>query len=177
MLNFMAPRAIKYHKKLGDSNSEIARKTAHHRKTVAKVLTQPLEMEVSPNRQSSVAVFETQLQKWLDQKLQVKRMLELAQETPTQPYTGKPTAFYDYLRKARLTRQLKARQVAVRFEAMAGEFLQFKSTGVNGGIFLLAEKVGKARPAISSPLVSTIPASCSYALKRIWSRKPWGAVW
>ena len=120
----MARSAIKYHKKQGDSNSQIARKTGHHRKTVAKVLTQPLEVVASRNRQSCVAVFETQIEKWLDQKLQVKRMLELAREDPTQPYTGKPTAFYDYVRKVRLTRQLKAREVAVRFEGMAGEFLQ-----------------------------------------------------
>jgi len=51
-------------------------------------------------------------------------MLELAREDPIQPYTGKPTAFYDYVRKVRLTRQLKAREVAVRFEGMAAEFLQ-----------------------------------------------------
>lgn len=125
MLQTMARSTIKYLKKLGYSNAEIAKLVHNDPRTVARVLTEatdkaPAERE----RLSSVAVFQTHIEKWFDQNLQVKRMLELALQDPEHPYTGKPTAFYDYVRKLRQARQASGRQMAVRFEGLPGEFVQ-----------------------------------------------------
>ena len=41
MLDKMARSAIKFHKRQGDSNLEIAQKVGHHKNTVTRVLKQP----------------------------------------------------------------------------------------------------------------------------------------
>jgi transposase len=125
MLDFMARSTVKYLKKLGYSNAKIAEILKHDPRTVARALAEPVDkIPVARNRLSSIAIFETQIEQWLEQKIQVKRMLELACADPLHPYQGKPTAFYDFVRKVREARQSRARQVAIRFEGLPGEFLQ-----------------------------------------------------
>jgi transposase len=125
MLETMARSTIKYLKKLGYSNVQIAEIVQNDPRTVARVLVEPTDkMPASRERLSSVAVFKEEIEKWFDQNLQVKRMLELAQQNHEHPYQGKPTAFYDYVRTLRLQRLTKGRQMAVRFEGLPGEFLQ-----------------------------------------------------
>jgi transposase len=74
-------------------------------------------------RTSAVAVFDAQIIRWLDQRLPVTRMLELARADPDHPYTGGPTAFFTYIRKRRRTLG-QTPTVAIRFEGLPGEFLQ-----------------------------------------------------
>ncbi len=125
MLDKMARSAIKFHKRQGDSNLVIAQKVGHHRNTVSRVLKQPLDLEPkSRHKTSAAAAFDDHIDRWFEQKLPVKRMLELALADPLHPYTGGHTAFYDYLRKKRLARELKPSQIAVRFEGLPGEYLQ-----------------------------------------------------
>jgi transposase len=125
MLDVMTRSAIKFLKRQGDSNLEIATKVGHHRNTVAKVLAQPTDVQPKPrNKLSAAAVFDQQIEKWFDQNIPVKRMLELAQTDAKHPYTGGHTAFYDYVRKRRVARSLKPSQIAVRFEGLPGEYLQ-----------------------------------------------------
>ncbi len=125
MLETMARSTIKYLKKLGYSNAQIAEIVQNDPRTVARALLEPTDKMPTPReRLSSVAVFKEHIEKWFDQNLQVKRMLELAQQDHEHPYQGKPTAFYDYVRQLRLERLAKGRQMAVRFEGLPGEFLQ-----------------------------------------------------
>ncbi len=114
-----------YLKQKGWTNVQIAQFTGHHRDTVARVLREPVDLPL-PTRQrpSAVAVFDPQIRLWLEQQVPVTRMLELARTDPTQPYTGGPTAFFDYIRKFRRAQGTLPAQVVLRFEGLPGEFLQ-----------------------------------------------------
>lgn len=125
MLRFMERATIYYLKQKGWSNVQIAEFTGHHRDTIAKVLKEPVDQAPKKReRTSTIDVFQAQIQAWLDQPLPVIRMLELARSDSTHPYQGSETAFYDYVRKVRRARKPPAREVALRFEGMPGEFLQ-----------------------------------------------------
>ncbi|NWJ45460.1 MAG: IS21 family transposase [Chloroflexi bacterium] len=142
MLEVMARSAIKYHRKRGDNYNVIAGKVQHDARTVKRVLNEPSDkVQTRPNRESSVAVFKEQIEGWLEQKLQVKRMLELAWEDPKQPYCGRPTAFYDYVRKLKKARENQAHQVQIRFEGLPGEFLQIDWGEIRGVLFSKQDSV------------------------------------
>src|SRR5690349_18441045 len=125
MLHYMERSTIHYLKHKGWSNVQIAQFTGHHRDTIARALREEVDKQPqSRQRLSSVAVFETQINSWLDKGLPVIRMLELAREDAEHPYQGGETAFYDYVRKVRRGRKQSAHYLALRFEGMPGEFLQ-----------------------------------------------------
>ncbi len=99
MLHYMERSTIHYLKHKGWSNVQIAQFTGHHRDTIARVLREEVEKKPqSRQRLSTVAVFEAQITVWLDKRLPVIRMLELAREDVEHPYQGGETAFYDYVR-------------------------------------------------------------------------------
>jgi transposase len=121
----MERSTIHYLKQKGWSNVQIAEFTGHHRNTVARALREEMEKKPKPReRSSAVSVFETQIAEWLDQKIPVRRMLELARADRDHPYTAGETAFYDYVRKVRRARKQSPADLALRFEGVAGEFLQ-----------------------------------------------------
>src|SRR5690242_18995832 len=125
MLRFMERATTHYLKQKGWSNVQIAEFTDHHRETVAKVLKEPFDQAPKEReRTSAIAVFEPQIQAWLNEQLPVIRMLEQARSDPDHPYQGSERAFYTHVRKLRRARQLPAREVALRFEGLLGEFLQ-----------------------------------------------------
>jgi transposase len=125
MLHFMERATIYYLKQKGWSNVQIAEFTGHHRDTIAKVLKEPVDQcPKQRERTSTIDVFHAQISAWLDESLPVIRMLELARSAPDHPYRGSETAFYDYVRKVRRARKPTAREVALRFAGMPGEFLQ-----------------------------------------------------
>ena len=125
MLRFMERATIYYLKQKGWSNVQIAEFTGHHRDTVAKVLKEPVDQRPKKRERSSVLdVFQAQISAWLDEHLPVICMLEKARSDSTHPYQGSETAFYDYVRKLRREHKPSPREVALRFEGMAGEFLQ-----------------------------------------------------
>jgi transposase len=97
------------------------------------------------NRTSAVAVFDAQIAEWLDKKLLVSRMLELARADVEHPYTGGETAFYDYLRKVRRARKQTPRDLALRFEGVPGEFLQIDWGEVRNMAFTKPELEGQTR--------------------------------
>lgn len=116
---------IHYLKQKGWTNVEIAEFLGHHRDTIARVLREPLDKQAAPRqRTSAVAVFEAQIQTWLDQKLSVQRMIELARQDPDHPYTGSPAAFYDYVRPRKHAHKGLPATVPIRFEGLPGELLQ-----------------------------------------------------
>jgi transposase len=133
MLRFMERATIHYLKQKGWSNVQIAEFTGHHRETIAKVLKEPIDQAPKEReRASAIAVFESQIQTWLNEQLPVIRMLEQARSDPDHPYQGSERAFYTYVRKLRRARQVPAREVALRFEGLPGEFLQVDWGEVRG---------------------------------------------
>ena len=125
MLHSMERSTIYYLKQKGWTNVQIAEFTGHHRDTIARVLREAVDKQPKTRQRSSaVAVFDRQIQDWLDQNLPVIRMLELARADTEHPYAGGETAFYDYVRKVRRARKQTPRALALRFEGVPGEFLQ-----------------------------------------------------
>jgi transposase len=125
MLKFMDRSTIHNLKRKGYTNVEIADWVQCHRDTVAKVLREPLDKEPAPRpRASQVAVFHAQIEQWLDDKLSVQRMLELARADPEHPYQGSDPAFYAYVRPLRRARRARPADVPVRFAGLPGELLQ-----------------------------------------------------
>ncbi len=105
MLRYMDRSTIHYLKQKGWSNTQIGQFVGHHRDTIAKVLREPLDKEPAPReRTPQAAAFKGQIEGWLDQGLSVQRMLELAHEDATHPFTGSDAAFYNYVRPLRAAR-------------------------------------------------------------------------
>jgi len=126
MLRYMDRSTIHYLKQKGWSNTQIGAFVGHHRDTIAKVLREPLDKDPAPRaRTPQAAAFKGHIEGWLDQGLNVQRMLELAHEDPAHPFTGSDAAFYNYVRPLRAARAaLAVNAVAVRFEGLPGELLQ-----------------------------------------------------
>src|SRR5260221_1722115 len=111
MLGYMERSTIYYLKQKGWTNVQIAEFTGHHRDTIARVLREEVDKKPKTRqRESRVALFETQIAEWLDQNVPVKTMLELACSNTEHPYTGGETAFYDYAPQALLARPRNATQ-------------------------------------------------------------------
>ena len=139
MLRYMERSTIYYLKQKGWTNVQIAECTGHHRDTIARVLREEVEKHPKTrNRSSAVAVFDAQIAQWLDKKLPVTRMLELARADGEHAYSGGETAFYDYIRKVRRVGKQTPRDLAVRFEGVPGEFLQIDWGEVRGMAFTKA---------------------------------------
>src|SRR5919202_1103661 len=146
MLNFMERSTIHYLKQKGWTNVQIAEFLGHHRDTIARVLREPVDQQPAPrHRQSAVAVFRDQILAWLEQKLSVQRMLELAREDPDHRYLGSIAAFYDYVRPLRRARAALPASVAVRFEGLPGELLQIDWGEVRQFPFTHPDLVGQTR--------------------------------
>ena len=146
MLQFMERSTIYYLKHKGWTNVQIAEFTGHHRDTIARVLREDVDKHPQTrNRSSAVAVFDAQIAGWLDQKLLVSRMLELARADVEHPYTGGDTAFYDYVRKERRARKQTPRDLALRFEGVPGEYLQIDWGEVRNMAFTKPGLAGQTR--------------------------------
>jgi transposase len=146
MLNFMERSTIHYLKQKGWTNVQIAELLGHHRDTIARVLREPVDQQPAKRqRDSAVAVFRDQIRAWLEQKLSVQRMLELARQDPDHPYLGSAAAFYDYVRPLRRARAALPATVAVRFEGLPGELLQIDWGEVRQFPFTHPDLVGQTR--------------------------------
>jgi hypothetical protein len=99
MLRYMERSTIYYLKQKGWTDVQIAEFTGHHRDMIARVLRE--EVDIKPKtrtRTSAVVVFDEQIADWIEKKLSVTRMLELARADTNHLYSGRETAFYDYIR-------------------------------------------------------------------------------
>ncbi|MHB1414184.1 MAG: IS21 family transposase [Chloroflexota bacterium] len=111
--------------KRGKSQRQIARELSLSRTTVARALQEPVDRKPAKRRRSSIVdPYEAQIEQWLREGLSIVRMLELARADPVCPYTGGRSVFSDHV--ARLRRELAraGADVPVRFEGLAGEYLQ-----------------------------------------------------
>lgn len=146
MLRYMERSTIQYLKKKGWTNAQIADFTGHHRDTIAKVLKEEVDKKPQPrHRESTIAVYDAQIDQWLDKHIPVSRMLEMARADQAHPYAGGETAFYDYVRKLRRNRKLAPANLALRFEGMPGEFLQIDWAEVRDFPFTKVGMQGQTR--------------------------------
>lgn len=103
---------------------DIAETMGMDRKTVMKVLKEPVEVAPQArDRASMVDAFAASIKDWLKRDVPVKRMLELAQEA-TEPYKGKRSEFYNQVAQLRRELKLEEQDALVRFEGLAGEYCQ-----------------------------------------------------
>jgi len=146
MLNFMDRSTIYFLHQKGWSNLEIAEFVGHHRDTIARVLREGVDRPPAPRqRTSAIALFDTQIRAWLDQKWTVQRMLEVARTDPDHPYTGSAAAFYDYVRPLKRARKGLPGMVPIRFEGLPGELLQIDWGEVRNFPFTHPDLKGKTR--------------------------------
>jgi hypothetical protein len=131
VLRYMDRSAMHYMKQRGWTNQQIAAFTGHHRDTVARVLRESPEKEPARRQRRDgrpagvgAAAFELQIQQWLDERLSVQRMIELARADTAHPFTGSDVAFYNFVRPLRKARQTLPAMAVVRFEGLPGELLQ-----------------------------------------------------
>ena len=142
----MERSTIYYLKQKGWTNTQIAKMVGCHRDTVRKVLSKPVDQEPAPrNRQSGIAVFEGQINGWLEEHLSVRRMLELARSDEEHPYQGGDAAFYNYVQPLRQAWMMQVAEVAVRYEGLPGELLQIDWGEVRNFPFGKAELAGETR--------------------------------
>lgn len=130
----------------GWSNVEIAEFVGHHRDTITRVLREGVDRQPAPRQRSSaIAVFDTQIRSWLEQKWTVQRMLEVARTDPDHPYIGSAAAFYDYVRPIKRARKGLPGTVPIRFEGLPGELLQIDWGEVRQFPFTRPELQAKTR--------------------------------
>lgn len=125
MLRYMDRSTIHYLHQKGWTKTQIAAFVGHHRDTIARVLKEPVDQQpiVRP-REPLAAAFAERIERWLEEGLSVRRMIEVARADPTQPFTGSDVAFYTYVRPLRQARRTLPVQAVVRFEGLPGELLQ-----------------------------------------------------
>ena len=146
MLKYMDRSVIYYLKQKGWSNGQIAAFVGYHRDTIGRVLREPVDREPQRrSRPSKVAAWQPQIEQWLTQGVPVQRMVELARELPTRPYTGSPSAFYKYVQTVKAARRALPGNVAARFEGLPGELLQIDWGEVRQFPFQKAELAGQTR--------------------------------
>jgi transposase len=127
MLRQMERSTIQWMAKRGKSIRQIAHEVGHNRRTVARVLREPVERRPAPRqRRSQVDPYRPQIARWLEEGLTAVRMLELARQDPERPYTGSRSQFGEMVRRMRHARdqQQAAADVPIRFEGLPGEYLQ-----------------------------------------------------
>ena len=112
-------------KKRGYKKKEIARMVGCHRNTVSKVLKERPDKTYKRKRiPSQVDIYWDKIVKWLEEKVPVARMLEMAKEDKENPYQGGKSAFYDRVKLIREEVE-KEKNIAIwRFEGLPGEYLQ-----------------------------------------------------
>jgi transposase len=127
MLRQMERSTIQLLAKRGKSQRQIAEELGRNRRTIARVLREPVERQpAARQRQSHVDPYRPQIEHWVREGLTAVRMLELARADPAQPYTGGHSVFRGYVRKVRLEQQQHraASAVPLRFEGLPAEYLQ-----------------------------------------------------
>ena len=127
MLRQMERSTIQWMAKRGKSVRQIAQEVGHNRRTVARVLREPVERAPARRqRRSQVDPYRPQIAEWIAEGVTAARMLELARQDPEQPYTGSRSQFGEMVRRVRREgdQQQAVADVPIRFEGLPGEYLQ-----------------------------------------------------
>ena len=123
----MERSAIHLLAKRGKSQRQIAEELGRNRRTIARVLREPVDRSPAKRyRRSKVDPYREQIGAWIGAGLTAARMLELAREDPAQPYRGGDNVFRSMVRRIRREQQQQhaATDVPLRFEGLPGEYLQ-----------------------------------------------------
>src|SRR5579875_3102139 len=120
MLRQMERSTIQWMAKRGKSIRAIAQEVGRNRRTVARVLREPVERAPAKRRRrSKVDPYRPQIERWIGEGLTAVRMLELARDDAERPYTGSRSHFGETVRRIR--RELGQRQavadVPIRFRS------------------------------------------------------------
>ncbi len=124
MLRQMERSAIHLLAKRGKSQRQIAAELGRNRRTVARVLREPVDHQPAKRyRRSKVDPYRPQIARWIGEGLTAARMLELAREVPERPYRGGDNVFRSMVRRMRQEQQQQhaAADVPIRFEGLPGE--------------------------------------------------------
>jgi transposase len=120
----MARSTVKFLKQQGQFNTRIAALVGCDRHTVARILAEPTDPPRRRRRDGSLESRRPALESWLEAEIPTTRMLELAREDPTAPYTGGASIFYRFVARLRAERDAGAAPV-IRFEGLPGEYVQW----------------------------------------------------
>lgn len=125
MLDTMKRSAIHTLARAGQNKTQIAESLGVHRDTVSQALKEPCDKRYSRKRKgSAVDPFAEQIRQWIEAKVPVRRMLEMAQADPEKPYQGSRAVFYKQVNVVRQARAQENIEAIVRFEGLPGEFVQ-----------------------------------------------------
>jgi transposase len=127
MLRQMERSTIHLLAKRGRSQRQIAEELGRNRRTVARVLQEPVEQAPAKRHRGSIAdPYRPQIEQWIREGLTAQRMLELVRADRDQPYPGGHSAWRAYVRRVRadLAHEQAVADVPIRFEGMPGEYLQ-----------------------------------------------------
>ena len=123
----MERSAIHLLAKRGKSQRQIAEELGRNRRTIARVLREPVEQRPAKRyRRSKVDPYRAQIVAWLGAGLTAARMLALARDDAARPYRGGDNVFRSMVRRIRAEQQQQhaASDVPIRFEGLPGEYLQ-----------------------------------------------------
>ncbi len=123
----MERSAIQLLAKRGKSQRQIAEELGRNRRTIARVLREPVERRPAKRyRRSKVDPYRAQITAWLAAGLTAARMLELAREDAARPYRGGDNVFRTMVRRIRQEQQQQhaTLDVPIRFEGLPAEYLQ-----------------------------------------------------
>jgi transposase len=120
----MARSTIKFLKQQGRFNTHNASVVGCDRHTVARVLGEPTDPPRRRHRTSSLDGRRDAVLSWIAEDIPATRMLELARQDPTAPYTGGASTFYRFVTELRVERDAGAPPV-IRFEGLPGEYVQW----------------------------------------------------
>jgi len=125
MLEFMERTTVKFLRKKGATITAIADDLGRDRKTVRRAVEEPADRAYSREKAASVVdVFRKEIEAWIDDRIPVKRMLEMACADPAKPFTGRKSAFYARVRAIRKEHEQAKAEAFARFEGLPGEYLQ-----------------------------------------------------
>jgi transposase len=127
MLRQMERSTIHLLAKRGKSQRQIAEELGRNRRTVARVLQEPVEQAPAKrHRRSIVDPYRPQIERWVREGLTAQRMLELVRADPERPYPGGHSVWRAYVRRVRqeLAHDQAVADVPIRFEGLPAEYLQ-----------------------------------------------------
>ncbi len=127
MLRQMERSTIHLLAKRGKSQRQIAEELGRNRRTIARVLLEPVEQAPAKRQRSSlVDPYRSQIEHWIHDGLTAQRMLELVRADPERPYPGGHSVWRAYVRRVReeLAHDQAVADVPIRFEGLPAEYLQ-----------------------------------------------------
>jgi transposase len=125
MLKEMERTVIKYLRKKGKKYKEIGEEIGCHRVTASKVMKDPVDKKYKrPAVENQVTPYRKEIEEWINKGIKVNRMMEKAREELYPPYKGSRSVFYEQVSKIKKELKEKHLETFIRFEGLAGEYLQ-----------------------------------------------------